>query len=200
MIAIIDYGAGNLKSVHKAFDYLGAETVITSDPNVIMSAEKALLPGVGAFGDAMKQLTESGLDKVVMDFIASGKPLLGICLGLQLLFEESEETPGVKGLGYFKGKIVKIKSDELKIPQMGWNNLKFKRECKLFDGIKDGEFVYFVHSYYAQPENAEDSVATVTYGEELDIAVHKNNVYATQFHPEKSSTAGLKMLENFAKI
>ena len=200
MIAIIDYGAGNLKSVHKAFDYLGAETVITSDPDVIMSADKALLPGVGAFGDAMKQLTESGLDKVVMDFIASGKPLLGICLGLQLLFEESEETPGVKGLGYFKGKIVKIKSDELKIPQMGWNNLKFKRECKLFDGIKDGEFVYFVHSYYAQPENAEDSVATVTYGEELDIAVHKNNVYATQFHPEKSSTAGLKMLENFAKM
>ena len=200
MIAIIDYGAGNLKSVHKAFDYLGAETVITSDPDVIMSAEKALLPGVGAFGDAMKQLTESGLDKVVMDFIASGKPLLGICLGLQLLFEESEETPGVKGLGYFKGKIVKIKSKDLKIPQMGWNNLKFKRDCKLFDGIKDGEFVYFVHSYYAQPENAEDSVATVTYGEELDIAVHKNNVYATQFHPEKSSTAGLKMLENFAKM
>lgn len=200
MIAIIDYGAGNLKSVHKALEYIGQNAVITSDPDVIMSADKAILPGVGAFGDAMGELIASGLDKTVMEFIASGKPLLGICLGLQLLFEESEETPGVKGLGYFKGKIVKIKSKDLKIPQMGWNNLKFKRDCKLFDGIKDGEFVYFVHSYYASPENAEDSVASVTYGDELDIAVQKNNVFATQFHPEKSGGAGLKMLENFAKM
>ena len=200
MIAIIDYGAGNLRSVHKAFDYLETETVITSDPDVIMAAEKAILPGVGAFGDAMDQLTASGLDKVVMDFIASGKPFLGICLGLHLLFEESEETPGVKGLGYFKGKILKIKGKDLKIPQMGWNKLKFNGECKLFDGIKDGEYMYFVHSYYAKPENKEDSAATVIYGDELDIAVHKNNVYATQFHPEKSGTAGLKLLENFANM
>ena len=201
MIAIIDYGAGNLQSVKKAFDFIGAESVITNDPEVILSADKILLPGVGSFGDAMDSMEKNGLVETVKECALSGKPFLGICLGLQLLFEESEESPGVKGLGIFKGKIKKFSSDMgLKIPHIGWNSLEIKQNDTLFKDIPENAYVYFVHSYYLHAED-ENDIATVTnYGIDFHSAVGKNNIFATQFHPEKSGDVGLQILRNFASM
>ena len=201
MIAIIDYGAGNLQSVKKALDFIGAENVITDDSETILSADKVLLPGVGSFGDAMDSMAKSGLVDTVKQNALSGKPFLGICLGLQLLFEESEESPGVKGLGIFKGKIKKFSSDMgLKIPHIGWNSLSIKQNDTLFKGIPENSYVYFVHSYYLHAED-ENDIATVTnYGIDFHSAVGKNNVFATQFHPEKSGDVGLQILRNFASM
>ena len=201
MIAIIDYGAGNLQSVKKAFDFIGAENVITNDPKTILSADKILLPGVGSFGDAMDSMAKSGLVEIVKECALSGKPFLGICLGLQLLFEESEESPEVKGLGIFKGKIKRFPNDMgLKIPHIGWNSLEIKQKDGIFKGIPENSYVYFVHSYYLHAED-ENDIATITnYGIDFHSAVGKNNVFATQFHPEKSGDVGLQILRNFASM
>lgn len=201
MIAIIDYGAGNLQSVKKAFDFIGAESVITDNPEIINACDRILLPGVGSFGDAMDSMHKSGLVETVKQNALSGKPFLGICLGLQLLFEESEESPGVKGLGIFKGKIKKFSSDMgLKIPHIGWNSLEIKQKDTLFKNVPENSYVYFVHSYYLHAED-ENDVATVTnYGIDFHSAVGKNNVFATQFHPEKSGDVGLQILKNFASM
>ena len=201
MIAIIDYGAGNLQSVKKAFDFIGAESVITDNPEIINACDRILLPGVGSFGDAMDSMHKSGLVETVKQNALSGKPFLGICLGLQLLFEESEESPGVKGLGIFKGKIKKFSPDMgLKIPHIGWNSLEIKQKNTLFKNVPENSYVYFVHSYYLHAEDEED-VATVTnYGIDFHSAVGKNNIFATQFHPEKSGDVGLQILKNFASM
>lgn len=201
MIAIIDYGAGNLQSVKKAFDFIGAESVITNDPKVILSADKILLPGVGSFGDAMDSMRKNGLVETVKECALSGKPFLGICLGLQLLFEESEESPGVKGLGIFKGKIKKFSSDMgLKIPHIGWNSLEIQQKNTLFKDIPENAYVYFVHSYYLHAEDEEDIATVTNYGIDFHSAVGKNNIFATQFHPEKSGDVGLQILRNFASM
>ena len=201
MIAIIDYGAGNLQSVKKAFDFIGAESVITDNPEIINACDRILLPGVGSFGDAMDSMHKSGLVETVKQNALSGKPFLGICLGLQLLFEASEESPGVKGLGIFKGKIKKFSPDMgLKIPHIGWNSLEIKQKDTLFKNVPENSYVYFVHSYYLHAEDEED-VATVTnYGIDFHSAVGKNNIFATQFHPEKSGDVGLQILKNFASM
>lgn len=200
MVAIIDYGAGNLSSVKKALDYLGAESEITQDRDKILSASHVILPGVGSFGDAINSMQERGLVETVKEAALSGKPFLGICLGLQLLFEESDESPDVKGLGLLKGRIVTIPKDNgLKVPHMGWNSVELKQRNGIFDGIDDESYFYFVHSYYLKDADV-DVVAGVThYGVEIQCAVQKGNLSATQFHPEKSSKAGLKLLENFLK-
>ena len=201
MIAIIDYDAGNLKSVEKALLSLGEETVITRDPEVILNADKAILPGVGAFGDAMQNLKNFGLVDVIKQFTASGKPFLGICLGLQLLFESSDETPGAEGLGILKGKILRIPPcEDLKIPHMGWNSLKISEGARLFKGLPQDTYVYFVHSYYLKAEEPEIVAATTEYSTLIHASVESGNVFACQFHPEKSSTAGLAILKNFAAL
>lgn len=201
MIAIIDYGAGNLQSVKKALDFIGVESVITDDPETINACDKILLPGVGSFGDAMASMKEKNLVETVKQNALSGKPFLGICLGLQLLFEESEESPGVKGLGIFKGKIRKFPANMgLKIPHIGWNSLEIKQNDTIFKEIPENSYVYFVHSYYLEAEEPAD-VATVTnYGIDFHSAVEKNNIFATQFHPEKSGDVGLQILKNFASM
>lgn len=201
MIAIIDYGAGNLQSVKKAFDFIGAESIITDNPETIKNCDKILLPGVGSFGDAMESMNAKNLVEVIKAEALSGKPFLGICLGLQLLFEESEESPDVKGLGIFKGKIKKFSTDMgLKIPHIGWNSLEIKQKDTLFKGIPENSYVYFVHSYYLHAEN-ENDIATVTnYGIDFHSAVGKDNIFATQFHPEKSGDVGLQILRNFASM
>lgn len=201
MIAIIDYGAGNLQSVKKALDFIGAESVITDNIETINACDRILLPGVGSFGDAMDSMTQKGLVQTVKENALSGKPFLGICLGLQLLFEESEESPGVKGLGIFKGKIKKFSPDMgLKIPHIGWNSLKIKQKDTLFKDIPENSYVYFVHSYYLHADD-ENEIATVTnYGIDFHSAVGKNNIFATQFHPEKSGDVGLQILRNFASM
>ncbi len=201
MIAVIDYGAGNLKSVEKAFLHLGCEVKVTGEKEIIETADKVVLPGVGAFGHAMQALRSAGMEEVVHRVVSRGTPLLGICVGLQLMFEKSEESPGVKGLGLFSGNIVKIPLVEgLKIPQMGWNSLEINPRSRLLKGIPDGTFVYFVHSYYPALQNPDDSIARITYGIPFDVAVERENVFATQFHPEKSGEWGLKILENFASL
>ena len=200
MIAIIDYGAGNLHSVKNALDFLGADSVITGSADEIKGADKVILPGVGAFGDAMKCLSESGLTDTVREVISDGKPFLGICLGLHMLFEESEETPDVKGLGIFKGKAVKIPDTGLKIPHMGWNSIKLTKDSKILKNIGTEPYVYFVHSYYIKPEDKSIVSAYTEYGERLDIAVEKDNVFATQFHPEKSGDLGMTILKNFTQL
>ncbi len=198
MLAIIDYGAGNLRSVQKACQLLGADAVITSDANVIEEADHVILPGVGAFGDCMKRLHQSNLTDVVRRNAKSGKPFLGICLGMQLLFESSEETPGVDGLGIFQGEIVKIpKQEGYKIPHMGWNSLHFPKETPLFAGLPENPFVYFVHSFYAKPKDTSIVAATTSYCGELTVALQQGNIFATQFHPEKSGDVGLAILKNF---
>lgn len=201
MIAIIDYGAGNLRSVQKALEFLGAQGEITRDRQKILAADRAILPGVGAFEDAMLRLRQSGLDTAVTDFAASGKPFLGICLGLQLLFEESEESPGVKGLGIFQGKIKKIPGKEgLKIPHVGWNQLEITQPEGVLRGLGESPFVYFVHSYYMEPKNRDLIAAVTEYGIRLPVAVQKGNVAAVQFHPEKSGDTGLHILRNFIEM
>ncbi len=198
MVAIIDYGAGNLHSVKNALDFLGAESEITGDREKIEKASHIILPGVGAFGDAMKSMEKSGLIETVKKAADGTKPFLGICLGLQLLFESSEESPGVEGLGIFKGSVVKIPDRGFKIPHMGWNNISLTKKSRI---LPDNEpFVYFVHSYYIQPADKNVVLARTEYGEVLDIAVERGNVFATQFHPEKSGDAGMEILRRFLSL
>jgi len=201
MIAIIDYDAGNIKSVEKAFQALGQEVIVTRDKETILQAEGVILPGVGAFGDAMKKLEDYDLVDTIHKVVDAKTPFLGICLGLQLMFEESEETPGVKGLGLLKGKIVRIPDGEgLKIPHIGWNNLSYPNQGRLYKDIPEDSFVYFVHSYYLQAEEPEIVKATTEYGVTIHASVEKENVFACQFHPEKSSAVGMKILENFVAV
>lgn len=194
-IVIIDYGMGNLHSVNKALLRVGGAVTISSEPNVIAQADKVVLPGVGAFGDCMLNLEKYKLLDVIQDILHSGKPFLGICLGEQLLFEGSEEAPGVKGLGYFKGQVEKIKTKE-KIPHMGWNKLTLAAPSPLLKEV-EGDFVYFVHSYHAVPEDKGIITATCDYGTTITAAVGRGNVQAVQFHPEKSSSVGMKILAVF---
>lgn len=201
MVAVIDYDAGNIKSVEKALLSLGEPAVITRDREVILKADRVILPGVGAFGDAMEKLHAYGLVEVIKEVVDQKIPFLGICLGLQLLFESSEETPGVEGLGILKGKIVKIPDNKgLKVPQIGWNALEFPNKGRLFNGISEGSYVYFVHSYYLQADEPEIVTAATEYAAHIHASVEKGNVFACQFHPEKSSDVGLRILKNFLMI
>lgn len=201
MIAIIDYDAGNIRSVEKAMHYLGQEVEITREKDRILRAEKVILPGVGSFGDAMGKIRQYGLEDVIRQVVQKQTPFLGICLGLQLLFEESEESPGVKGLGLLKGKIRKIPGGNgLKIPHMGWNTLELKGNGRLFRGLPPEPYVYFVHSYYLEAQDRDIVKAETSYGTRIDASVEKGQVFACQFHPEKSSSIGLAILENFVKL
>lgn len=201
MIAIIDYDAGNIRSVEKALKFLGQETAVTRDREVILKADKVVLPGVGAFGDAMEKLRQYGLEPVIREAAEAGTPFLGICLGLQLLFERSDETPGVPGLGILKGEILRIpESEGLKIPHMGWNSLTYPNEGRLFRGIPEDSYVYFVHSYYLKAADESIVTAAAEYGTCIHASVEKGNVFACQFHPEKSSETGLKILKNFVEL
>ncbi|MBR2372376.1 MAG: imidazole glycerol phosphate synthase subunit HisH [Clostridia bacterium] len=201
MIAIIDYGVGNLFSLKSSLDFIGAQNVVTKDPLVIQQADRIILPGVGAFADAIKLLHETGLVPVIKDQVAKGKPLLGICLGMQLLFDTSYEYGCHKGLGLIDGDVCPIADDvdkSFKIPHMGWNSLDFVGDCPLFKYIKNGDYVYFVHSYYAK--NCNNVVATSNYGADLTAMVQKGNVFGAQFHPEKSGATGLAILKAFNEI
>ncbi len=201
MIAIIDYDAGNIKSVEKALQLLGEETVLTRDRECLLAADKVILPGVGSFGDAMENLKKFGLVPVIHEIVEKNTPFLGICLGLQLLFERSEESPGVEGLGILKGEILKIPSGEgRKIPHMGWNSLELSGDGRLFRGIFGEPYVYFVHSYYLKASEPEIVKARTRYGVEIHASVEKGQVFACQFHPEKSSETGLAILKNFARL
>ncbi len=201
MIAIIDYGAGNIRSVSKAFAHIGCDTFVTRDRDAILKADAAVLPGVGSFGDTADSLDSFGIRDTVLAYIESGKPFLGICLGLQLLFPESEESPGAKGLGVFEGSITKIPVGEgLKIPHMGWNSLDIKKHGVLFKGIEGNPYVYFVHSYFLNAADKGIVAAQTQYGVTIDAAIEQGNVFATQFHPEKSGDVGLRILKNFAAL
>ena len=201
MVAIIDYDAGNIKSVEKALHYLGEEAVITRDRDTILGADRVILPGVGAFGDAMEKLRTYELDKVIQEVVAQNTPFLGICLGLQLLFESSEESEGVEGLGILKGKVVRLPEEsDLKIPHIGWNSLKYPNPGRLFTGIAEDSYVYFVHSYYLQAKDPSIVTATTEYGTLIHASVEQGNVFACQFHPEKSSEVGMQILKNFLTI
>ena len=201
MIAIIDYGAGNIHSIVNALDYIQCECKVTNDRNEIMNADGAILPGVGSFGDAMDNMNNAGVVEIIKDFIATGKPLLGICLGLQLMLPASEETEGVDGLGLFEGTVTKIPNGEgLKIPHMGWNNIKILNNEGIFKNIQGEPYVYFVHSYYLNAKDKNIVSAQTEYGVTIDAAITYKNVTATQFHPEKSGEVGLQMLKNFAEL
>ena len=201
MIAIIDYDAGNIKSVEKAIQFLGEDVIVTRNPAEILNASGVILPGVGSFGDAMEKLHKYNLIPVIHEVVERKIPFLGICLGLQLLFEKSDESPGVEGLGVLKGEIKRIPDKEgLKIPHIGWNSLKFPNEGRLYEGISEDSYVYFVHSYYLEAMENAIVMATTEYGTNIHASVEKDNVFACQFHPEKSSSVGLKILENFLKI
>lgn len=201
MIAIIDYDAGNLKSVEKALISLGEETIVSRDSSEILQADKVILPGVGSFGDAMNNLDHFGLVDTIKKVTSSNTPFLGICLGLQLLFKESEETPGAEGLNILPGKILRIPDKEgLKIPHMGWNSIDIKPEARLFKGLPDNPYVYFVHSYYLKADNEADVAASTEYSTHIHASVERDNIFACQFHPEKSSDIGLKILKNFASL
>ncbi|GMR05367.1 MAG: imidazole glycerol phosphate synthase subunit HisH [Thermodesulfobacteriota bacterium] len=206
MIAIIDYDMGNLRSVAKAFEKVGARARVTRDPGVIMDASHVVLPGVGAFRDCIAHLDEFNLITPILKSVKAGKPFLGICLGLQLLFDESTEFGRHKGLGLIKGSVVRFPAStgadglELKVPHMGWNDIKMKKESPLLKGIHDGAYFYFVHSYYTAPEDAGVTLTTTGYGVEFTSAVEKENIMACQFHPEKSQRVGLKLLKNFSEL
>lgn len=201
MIAIIDYDAGNIKSVEKALQSLSQDACITRDKNKILSADHVILPGVGAFGDAMGKLEQYELIPVIEEVCKKGTPFLGICLGLQLMFESSEEAPGVKGLSLLEGNIIRIPEGEYrKIPHMGWNDLSLKGNGRLFEGFDENPYVYFVHSYYLKASDESIVKATTEYNTCIHASVEKDNIFACQFHPEKSSDAGLKMLSNFIKV
>lgn len=206
MIAIIDYGMGNLGSVHKALSLLKYESIITGDPAEVAKADRVILPGVGAFGAAMANLQDTGLDQVVKDAVSSGKPFLGICLGMQLLLSESDELGHWEGLGIVPGKVEKFDfsgrpdAQTLKIPHVGWNRIQIKKKMPLFDGVPDGSMMYFVHSYYCIPEDPDTVAATTDHGIDFCSIIGTGNTYATQFHPEKSGTIGLQILRNFGKL
>lgn len=201
MTAVIDYDAGNIRSVEKALLALGEEVVVTRDKETILKADRVILPGVGAFGDAMEKLKKYGLVEVIHEVVDKQIPFLGICLGLQLMFESSEESVGVEGLGILKGKVTKIPdAPGLKIPHIGWNSLSFPNQGRLYRGIKENAYAYFVHSYYLQAEEADIVTATTEYGTLIHASVEKGNVFACQFHPEKSSDVGLTILKNFINI
>ena len=201
MIAIIDYDAGNIKSVEKALNYLGEEAIITRDHDEIVNSDKVILPGVGAFADAMEKIRHYGLEETIHEVVEKNIPFLGICLGLQLMFESSDEGPGVKGLGLLPGKILRIpKSGDLKIPHMGWNSLKFQNNGRLFKGIPEDSYVYFVHSYYLKAADEAIVTATTEYSTHIHASVEQGNVYACQFHPEKSSDIGIQILKNFVEL
>lgn len=206
MIAIIDYGMGNLRSVQKGFEKVGFEAVVTADPLVVTEADKIVLPGVGAFPDCMRNLREGGFIEPILKVLEEGRPFLGICLGLQLLFTESEEFGIHKGLGVIPGRVVRFsegmseKDEELKVPHMGWNQLSVRRRPAAFEGISDGANFYFVHSYYVQPEDESVVATTTTYGIEFCSSIWKDNIVATQFHPEKSQDKGLAILKNFGAM
>ncbi len=201
MITIIDYGSGNLKSISNGFSRVGTPVRISKDKKVLQDSEALVLPGVGAFGAAMAQL--NGYQDVIHQHIQAGKPFLGICLGLQVLFTSSQESPGVKGLDVFPGEVIRfpsvIRDRGLKIPHMGWNNLRIKQECPILKGVSS-DFMYFVHSFYVKPEQGEIVAANVDYGLEVPCVVFKDNVFATQFHPEKSGEKGLLILKNFLEL
>ncbi len=201
MVAIIDYDAGNIRSVEKAVELLGHEAVVTRDRKTILSADHVILPGVGAFGDAMDKLEKFGLVDTIREAKNQGLPFLGICLGLQLMFESSEEAPGIEGLGLLSGKILRIpEGDGLKIPHVGWNSLTFPNKGRLFQGMEPGAYVYFVHSYYLQAKDPQIVTAATEYGVTIHASVEQGNLFACQFHPEKSSETGLKILQNFLNI
>lgn len=201
MIAILDYDAGNIKSVEKALQLLGQEVTVTRDRETILSAGKVILPGVGSFGDAMGKIRQYGLYDVIHEVVDRKTPFLGICLGLQLLFDRSEESPGVEGLGILKGKILRIpESPGLKIPHMGWNSLEFQNEGRLFQGLPEETYVYFVHSYYLKAADEGIVTAVTKYGTRIHASVEQGNVFACQFHPEKSSDVGIQILRNFISI
>ncbi len=202
MVAVIDYDAGNVRNVLRACEYLGNQTVLTRDPDVILHADHVILPGVGAFGDAMEHLERFGLVPAIKETAAKGTPFLGICLGLQLLFSESEESPGVQGLGLLEGRIRRIpKEDGIKVPHMGWNSLELLNDGRMFAGCTGEPYVYFVHSYYLQAQDPSIVTAAAQYGStRIQAAVEKDNMFACQFHPEKSSAAGLSMLKRFLQI
>lgn len=201
MVAIIDYDAGNIKSVEKAMVLLGQEVEITRDPGVIRNADRVILPGVGSFGDAMGKIRQYGLEKVIRQVAEDGTPFLGICLGLQLLFERSDEAPGVSGLGVLKGEILRIPDvPGLKIPHMGWNSLEFPRKGRLFRNLPEEPYVYFVHSYYLKAADAGIVTAATEYGVQIHASVEKGQVFACQFHPEKSGDVGLQILRNFVEL
>lgn len=201
MIAIIDYDAGNIKSVERAIQALGEEVVITRDARTILTADGVILPGVGAFGDAMEKLHSFGLVEVIKQCVAQNTPFLGICLGLQLLFESSEESPGVEGLHILDGKIVRIEdAPGLKVPHIGWNDLKYPNKGRLYEGIAEDSYVYFVHSYYLKAADESIVTATTEYSTTIHASVEKGNVFACQFHPEKSSAVGMKILQNFINL
>lgn len=201
MIAIIDYDAGNLKSVEKALKYLGQDVIVSRDSSEILQADKVILPGVGSFGDAMNNLDHFNLVDTIKKVAEKDTPFLGICLGLQLLFEKSDETPGAEGLGILKGEILRIPTKEgLKIPHMGWNSLNIKPQTRLFDGIANNSYVYFVHSYYLKAEDENMVAASTEYSTHIHASVESGNIFACQFHPEKSSDVGLRILKNFASL
>ncbi|MDD6194020.1 MAG: imidazole glycerol phosphate synthase subunit HisH [Lachnospiraceae bacterium] len=201
MIAILDYDAGNIKSVEKAFHRIGEETILTRDFREICNADKVVLPGVGSFGDAMEHLKHYELDKAIAEAVSMEKPFLGICLGLQLLFEGSDESAGVEGLGVLPGAIKRIPdAPGLKIPHIGWNSLDYPGKGRLFQGIDEGSYVYFVHSYYLQAKDDSIVKATTEYGVTIHASVERDNVFACQFHPEKSSEVGRRILQNFADL
>lgn len=201
MIAVVDYDAGNIRSVEKALQFLGEEAVITREESVLMQADGVILPGVGAFGDAMEKLNAYGLTEVLKRCVERNTPFLGICLGMQLLFESSEESPGVEGLCLLDGKILRIPAAEgLKVPHIGWNNLTYPNPGRLFEGIPENQYVYFVHSYYLQASDPSIVTAATEYGVSIHASVEKGNVFGCQFHPEKSSEVGMQILRNFIRI
>ena len=203
MISIVDYGMGNLRSVSKAFETQGYAAHITSSPDEIRNANGLVLPGVRAFGECMANLERHGLVEPIKEYISSGRPFLGICLGFQILFESSEESPGVSGLGHFKGKVVRFPDfgeKRIKVPQMGWNTINFQPGSPVLNNIPEGTWFYFVHSYYVKPESNGLSVITSNYGIEFAAAVEKDNIFACQFHPEKSGQQGLELVKNFARL
>lgn len=201
MVAIIDYDAGNIKSVEKAMKLLKQEVVVTRDPETILGADRVILPGVGSFGDAMRKIRQYELEEVIHEVVKRQIPFLGICLGLQLLFEKSEESPGVQGLGILKGEILRIPEGEgLKVPHMGWNSLELSENGRLFQGISEDAYVYFVHSYYLKAAEPEIVTARTDYGTQIHASVEKGQIFACQFHPEKSSDVGLRILKNFVEL
>jgi glutamine amidotransferase len=200
VIAVLDYGIGNLRSAEKALQHLGVDAALTTDPAVARQAAGVVLPGVGAFGRCMEQLRESGLERVVHEAVEAGKPFLGICVGMQMLFDASEEAPGVKGLGIIPGEVRRLTVRSERLPHMGWNTVKIRTGSVLFEGIDDGSWLYFVHSYAPVPDDEAVVAATTDYGGTVVAAVERDRVWATQFHPEKSAANGLRLLKNFADV